>query len=268
MKGISMKVEDFFDISEFEHKDIFQGIGYMWELLEKVKKYLREHINPNIGEIESRESTLLKTYVIYQGVIIEEGFKLLPGSAIKGDFEVYLNGERLEGAIVVYSGATLADNQIYLGKGTVVEPGAYIKGPAIIGNNCEIRQGAYIRGNVLVGNKCIIGHATEVKNACFLDQAKAGHFAYIGDSILGNRVNLGAGTKLANLNIRSVPVRLKLDGKDVHTGLKKFGAILGDDVETGCNSVTNPGTMLGKKCAVYPNTTVKKGYYLPMTIIK
>lgn len=263
-----MKLENFFDISEFEYKDIFQNIDYVWETLRKIKNYITGRLNPNISGIVSREGILLRTHVIYKGVIIEDGFRLVVGDATKGDFEIYMDGEKLEGATVIYSGVTLADDQIYIGKGTVIEPGVYIKGPTIIGNNCEVRQGAYIRGNVLIGNRCVVGHTTEVKNACFLNQAKAGHFAYIGDSILGNKVNLGAGTKLANLNIRSAPIKLNLDGKIVDTGLKKFGAILGDGVETGCNTVTNPGTMLGKKCAVYPNTTVKKGYYPPMTIIK
>ncbi|MDI6785692.1 MAG: glucose-1-phosphate thymidylyltransferase [bacterium] len=263
-----MNLEDIFDISEFEHKDIFKDINYVWETLEKIKKYIKEHINPNVSSIANKEGILPRIYVTYKGVIIEGGFRLVVGDATKGEFGVYVNEEKLEGATVIYSGATLADEQIYIGKGTVIEPGAYIKGPTIIGNNCEIRQGAYIRGNVLVGNGCIVGHTTEVKNACFLNQAKAGHFAYIGDSILGNKVNLGAGTKLANLNIRNAPIQLRLNGKDINTNLRKFGAILGDDVETGCNSVTNPGTILGKGCAVYPNTTVKKGYYPPKTIIR
>jgi len=122
-----------------------------------------------------------------------------------GDFLLSGPLGKIEG--VVEQGVFLVNpEEISIGKGTIVEPGAYIKGPCIIGDHCEIRQGAYIRGNVITGNGCIIGHATEVKNALFLDGAKAGHFAYVGDSILGNRVNLGAGTKCANL---------RFDGKNV-----------------------------------------------------
>ena len=99
-----------------------------------------------------------------------------------------------------------------------------------------MRQGAYIRGNVLIGEHCVVGHATEIKSSVLLGDSKAGHFAYIGDSILG-RVNLGAGTKLANLKITGSPIVITVAGKEYHTGLKKFGAILGDGVETGCNSV-------------------------------
>lgn len=129
-----------------------------------------------------------------------------------------------------------------------------------------MRQGAYIRGNVLIGEHCVVGHATEIKSSVLLGDSKAGHFAYIGDSILG-RVNLGAGTKLANLKITGSPIVITVAGKEYHTGLKKFGAILGDGVETGCNSVTAPGTILGKDVRRYPNGTAR-GYYPPKTIIK
>ncbi|MBU2599920.1 glucose-1-phosphate thymidylyltransferase [bacterium] len=263
-----MDLENFFDISDFAHQGIFKDIDYVWQALGNIKSYLKEHLNPNITNLRNGGDFLLKTYVIYKGVLIEKGFRLVIGDVVKGNFEVYIENEKSEGASVIYSGVTLADENISIGKGTVIEPGAYIKGPTIIGDNCEIRQGAYIRGNVIIGNRCVIGHTTEVKNACFLNQAKAGHFAYVGDSILGNQVNLGAGTKLANLNIGSMPIQLKIEGKKITTDLKKFGAILGDRVETGCNSVTNPGTMLSKGCIVYPNTTVRKGYYPPQTVIK
>jgi bifunctional UDP-N-acetylglucosamine pyrophosphorylase / glucosamine-1-phosphate N-acetyltransferase len=141
---------------------------------------------------------------------------------------------------------------ISIGKGTVVEPGAYIKGPCIIGENCQIRQGAYIRGNVICGNNCVIGHATEVKNVLFLDHAQAAHFAYVGDSVLGNHTNLGAGTKCANLRFDNGPVSVHHDGRKVNTQLRKFGAVFGDLSQSGCNSVTSPGTLLGKGASIYP----------------
>ncbi len=141
---------------------------------------------------------------------------------------------------------------ITIGKGTVLEPGVYIKGPCIIGENCQVRQGAYVRGNVICGNKCVIGHATEVKNVLFLDNAQAAHFAYVGDSVLGNNTNLGAGTKCANLRFDNRPVSVFLDGRKVNTGLRKFGAVFGDLSQSGCNSVTSPGTLLGKGASIYP----------------
>lgn len=157
---------------------------------------------------------------------------------------------------VVHPGAHLEGDQIYIGTNTVVEPGAYIKGPTIIGDNCQIRHGAYIRGNVITGNNCVIGHATEVKGAVFLNEAKAGHFAYVGDSILGSKANLGAGTKLANLKIYNDEVYVQAGDYRYSTGLRKMGAIIGDGVEIGCNATTSPGTVIGKKSRIYPNTMI------------
>ena len=150
-------------------------------------------------------------------------------------------------------GATLVNpSQISIGKGSIVEPGAYIKGPCAMGENCTIRQGAYIRGDVITGNDCVIGHATEVKNALFLDNAHAAHFAYIGDSILGNNVNMGAGTKLANLKLNRAEVIIYYHQVKIKTGLRKFGALIGDGCQIGCNAVLNPGTILGKNVDCFP----------------
>jgi len=151
------------------------------------------------------------------------------------------------------TGVYLVDSHlISIGKGTVVEPGAYIKGPCIIGENCTIRHGAYVRGHVITGNKCVIGHDSELKNVILLNESHAPHFAYVGDSILGNRVNLGAGTVCANLKLDDQIVTIMQDGKRISTGLRKFGAIIGDDSKLGCNSVTNPGTIIGRGVFCYP----------------
>jgi NDP-sugar pyrophosphorylase family protein len=150
---------------------------------------------------------------------------------------------------------------IVIGRGCTVEPTAYIRGPVIIGDNVQVRHGAYIRGDCLIGDRCVIGHATEMKNAILLDDAKAPHFAYVGDSILGRRVNLGAGTRLANLKLDSGHVFVTAGGQRVDTGRRKFGAVLADDVETGCNSVLNPGTLIGRRSIVYPNCAI--GGYIP-----
>ncbi len=150
-------------------------------------------------------------------------------------------------------GTFLIDSHlISIGKGTVIEPGAYIKGPCYIGENCTIRHGAYIRGNFLAGDNCVIGHDTEVKNAIFLNHVHAAHFAYVGDSILGNDVNLGAGTKCANLKLDNQQVVLYYQNKNIETGLKKIGAVIGDRTQIGCNSVTNPGTFIGQDVLCYP----------------
>lgn len=145
---------------------------------------------------------------------------------------------------------------ISIGPGSVVEPGAYIQGPCIIGANCTVRHGAYIRGNFIAGNRCVIGHDTEVKNSIFLDGVQAAHFAYIGDSILGNNVNLGAGTKCANLKLDHGKIIIPYQGQRLNTDLKKLGAILGDHTQIGCNSVTNPGTLMGPGVLCYPCVNV------------
>ena len=149
--------------------------------------------------------------------------------------------------------AFLIDSEsISIGKGSIVEPGAYIQGPCVIGDNCVVRHGAYIRGNVLTGHSCVIGHDTEIKSSVLLDRSHAAHFAYLGNTILGNNVNLGAGVKCANFKLDHQTIHVYLDGKKVDTGLRKLGAIIGDNTQIGCNSVTNPGTLIGKDVRCYP----------------
>lgn len=143
-------------------------------------------------------------------------------------------------------------DQISIGIGTVVEPGAYIQGPCIIGNYCTIRHGAYIRGNVVIGDHSVVGHNTEVKGSIFLNHAQAAHFSYVGDSIIGNHVNLGAGAKLANLLFNKKSIKVQTGENKIDTKRRKLGAILGDNSQIGCNSVTNPGTILCKRACVHP----------------
>lgn len=155
--------------------------------------------------------------------------------------------------IAIPPGAFLKNpDWISIGPGTVVEEGAYIRGPCVIGSHCTVRQGAYIRGDFLCGDRCVIGHDTEIKNALFLNDVHAAHFAYVGDSILGNHVNLGAGTKCANLKLDNSFVEVAFGEERLPTQLRKFGAILGDYTQIGCNAVTNPGTLLGKRVLCYP----------------
>jgi len=259
-----LKSEDFFDLSQTRFKSLFEDTEYVWDALKKLKKYIGDNIRPNVSDLRKKgEIFINKTLVLYEDKVIESGFDV---SISKKKLIIKKDGEILDGASVIYAGAILMDNEIYIGKGTIVEPGVLIKGPAIIGDNTELRQGAYLRGDTLVGDGCVVGHTTELKSCAMLGGSKAGHFAYIGDSILG-QVNLGAGTKLANLKIVESDVVISIEGKRYETGLRKFGAILADGVETGCNSVTTPGTILGKDVLLYPNTTAR-GYCPPKTIIK
>ena len=149
----------------------------------------------------------------------------------------------------VISSQAIIGERVYLGEGTIVEHGACIEGPAIIGNNCHIRHGAYIRSHVIIGNNCVIGNSSELKNCLLFNDCQVPHFNYVGDSILGNHAHLGAGVILSNL--KSVPGNVMVNGQD--TGLRKFGALVGDHAELGCNSVLNPGSVIGKNSVVYPN---------------
>ena len=174
-------------------------------------------------------------------------------------------------------GAHIGTAPIYIGEGARIEPGAYVEGPAWIGPGAVVRHGAFVRENVIMLPKSILGHASEAKNSLFLINAHAPHFSYVGDSILGNNTNLGAGTKLSNLTLLSEKdqlsgkrptIKLHIDGREYDTGLAKFGAVLGDETQTGCNSVLNPGCVIGRRCLVYANMSLRKGYYPAESVMK
>ncbi|HEX7654315.1 MAG TPA: DapH/DapD/GlmU-related protein [Verrucomicrobiae bacterium] len=151
-----------------------------------------------------------------------------------------------------FPGATIGE-RVIIGAGTVVEPGAMIKGPAIIGKNCQIRHNAYIRENVIVGDDCVVGNASELKNAVLFNGVQVPHYNYVGDSILGYKAHLGAGVKVSNIKLMPGNISVPMEGKPHDTGLRKFGALLGDKAEVGCNAVLNPGSILGRGAVVYPN---------------
>jgi NDP-sugar pyrophosphorylase family protein len=162
-------------------------------------------------------------------------------------------------------GVAFIGDKVFIGEGTVIEDGAMIKGPAIIGRNCEIRHNAYIREQVIIGDNCVVGNACEVKNSLLFNGAVAPHFNYIGDSILGHKAHLGAGVKISNFKLVPGNILVEIDGKRFDTGLRKFGALLGDRTDIGCNAVLNPGTIIGRDSVVYPNTNWRG--FLPAKMI-
>jgi bifunctional UDP-N-acetylglucosamine pyrophosphorylase / glucosamine-1-phosphate N-acetyltransferase len=165
-------------------------------------------------------------------------------------------------------GKPFVSNAVFVGRGTIIEQGAMIKGPAWIGEGCEIRNGAYIRENVIVGSGCVIGNSCEFKNCIVFDECQVPHFNYVGDSILGHRAHLGAGVILSNVKLDRGEITVPLgNGTIVPTGLKKFGAIVGDFAEIGCNSVINPGSIIGRNSIIYPST-VWKGVVPENSIVK
>jgi NDP-sugar pyrophosphorylase family protein len=166
--------------------------------------------------------------------------------------EAYLDKVAKQNPLKRFPGVSIGE-RVMIGDGTVVEPGVFIKGPAIIGKNCQIRHSAYFRENVIIGNGCVVGNSTELKNALLFNGAQAPHYNYVGDSILGHKAHLGAGVKISNLKMFPGNIEVEVDGTPFDTGLRKFGALLGDGAEVGCNAVLNPGSILGRGAVIYPN---------------
>ena len=225
-----LRPDDFFDLSDPLVEALFEGSEYVWEAVGKIRWHTRR-----------------------------------------------LTRDRRKVLGAIEPGAFVSERAVYIAEGARVEPGAYVLGPAYIGTGAVVRHGAFVRENVIMCPGSVLGHASEAKNSLFLPRAHAPHFNYVGDSILGHRVNLGAGTKLSNLTMVSVkdprtgkrPALTLTVGEETYdTGLAKLGAILGDDVQTGCNSVLNPGVLLGPRALVYANASVRKGYYPPDVIVK
>lgn len=198
-----LQKENFFDLSNFEFRDIFDNTDSVWEVLLNIGKYLNS---------------------LFQKRIIVANYK--------------------------------DKKNVFVGEDSIVHESAEIIGPAIIGKNCVIGHGSYLRENCLFGDGVHIGHGGEVKNSIFLNNAKAAHLNYIGDSIIGNNVNISGGAMIANYRLDKRSVGVRAGNQWVETGLQKFGAIIGDESIIGVNTVLNPGTVLGKKTIVYPLVSV------------
>lgn len=248
----SIMFNNFFShLESFEGKSIFQDCQFLWSPLAKIESYILKKIseaeeNPGLPvgfELQSpsdkNEDPMLKLILINKYLKLQEPF-------ISKELNIFIE------------------------EGVILEPTAIIKPSLYIGKNTEVRQGAYVRGNVIVGEKCVIGHTTEIKNSIIMNHSEAGHFAYIGDSIIGSYVNLGAGVKLANLQFRTEEEKIKgfireisinIDREIIHTQREKLGAVIGDFGEIGCNAVTSPGTLLENNMRIYPNVNVQKGLY-------
>ena len=215
---------ELFDLNQTAHAALFDGCNYAWEALKKIEAYLA-NIPP------------------------QNASPRFPGTTI--------------------------GNRVIIGHDTVIEPGAMIIGPAIIGKNCRIRHNAYLRENVIIGDDCVVGNSSELKNTLLFNGAQVPHFNYVGDSILGHKAHLGAGVKISNVKLFPGNIQVEVQGlkakgqsletnaaaletlgfgpRTLDTGLRKFGALLGDGAEAGCNAVLNPGSILGRGAVVYPN---------------
>lgn len=165
-----------------------------------------------------------------------------------------LAAHRFEAALPKVPPGVHLEGFVHLDPTVKLPPYATIIGPTWIGARTEIRPGAYIRGNVIVGEDCVLGNACEFKNCLLMDRVQVPHFSYVGDSVLGNDAHLGAGVICSNLRLDQQEVMLELDGQTVGSGLRKFGAILGEKAEAGCNAALMPGTLLGRRSLVMPLT--------------
>lgn len=175
---------------------------------------------------------------------------------------------------IVKLGETLPEDRyerkgenIWIAKSARVFPSAYIAGPCIIDEDAEVRHCAFIRGSAIVGKGCVVGNSTELKNVILFNKVQVPHYNYVGDSILGFKAHMGAGSITSNVKSDKTLVVVKSDGENIETGLKKFGAMLGDNVEVGCNSVLNPGTVVGRSTNIYPTSCVR-GYIPANSIYK
>lgn len=178
------------------------------------------------------------------------------------------------GDFILKLGATLSDDEydkvsedVWVAKSAKVAPSAYIAGPTIIGKGAEIRHCAFIRGKAIVGENAVVGNSVELKNVVIFNNAQVPHYNYVGDSILGYKAHMGAGSITSNLKSDKSLVTIMYKGNKVETGLKKMGAVLGDNVEVGCNSVLNPGTVIGRCSNIYPLSSVR-GYVEECSIYK
>ena len=147
--------------------------------------------------------------------------------------------------------------QVWIARDAKIYPNNYIAGPCIIGHETEVRPGAFVRGSALVGSHCVVGNSTELKNVILLDNVQVPHYNYVGDSILGYRSHMGAGSITSNVKSDKKLIVVRCGEERIETGLKKMGAMLGDGVEVGCNSVLNPGTVIGRNSNVYPTSCVR-----------
>lgn len=200
--------------------------------------------NVKITELFSLEHTIAADYL--------RGFTY-PWEALKGI-----------GELIVALGKSLSSDEydnpsenVWIHKTAKIFPSAYIGAPCIIGANTEVRHCAFIRGSALVGENCVVGNSVELKNVIIFDNVQTPHYNYVGDSILGYRSHMGAGSITSNVKSDKTNVVIKSNGEEIETGIKKIGAMLGDCVEVGCNSVLNPGTIVGKNSSIYPTSCVR-----------
>jgi UDP-N-acetylglucosamine diphosphorylase / glucose-1-phosphate thymidylyltransferase / UDP-N-acetylgalactosamine diphosphorylase / glucosamine-1-phosphate N-acetyltransferase / galactosamine-1-phosphate N-acetyltransferase len=251
----------FFDLSQFAHRAIFDGVEYVWEALAHIPAYVDTffaHLDLDhrvAGEVEPGTLIVGERITVASGAVVEAGVQ------IRGR-DIYIG----PGA-VLEAGAYLKGEKIYIGPGALVER-AWLKGQRIlVDRGAKVLVNTRLRDNVIIGEEAEAGFSADIKNAVFLPRATAAHFVYAGDSLVGRGVNLADKTTLSNLRHDGRAPRVRVGDDLVDTGLRKFGAVIGDGVRTGCVTTTNPGTLVGPGVWTYDHT-VLSGVIPANTIVK
>jgi hypothetical protein len=279
-----LKVETYFDFGAhpFRHEALFQrdDVNSVYGAILAIDDYAKSWLGENLPKLKEGGNVTVCTDDVpgvectgHFTALVEEGATFQPGRIVGAN-------DGSGGTVYIAAGASVVgtkiylDKDIYVGEGTVIEPGVGVKGPTIIGKNNDIRQGAYLRGDVITGDGCIM--RGELKNTVLLDKANFPHPSYVGDSICGFMSHFGNQATAANLGIFEglregddrKNIVVKAGGKSYDLGKPKMGICLGDFSQVGCNSVSDPGTFLGPKTIVYSLTRITKGFYGPNEILK
>ncbi len=269
-----LRPEYFFDLERMEYKELFEGVSYVWEIVKKMQD------GSTVDELTRRRCEAVShagenpTDVMGSvEVRIAAGAAVGPRVAISGDGGlVCIDAEaQVRPGTMIIAGK----NAIYIGRGAKVGPNAHLdatKGSICVGEKATLRQGSYLRELSLIATKATVGNSCEVKCALIGPEAEVPHFNYVGDSVFGYKAHTGAGVKISNLKITPDPnkvntVKVRYEGQVYDTGMRKFGVILGDRAQVGCNSVANPGTFVGKNTLIYTGSNIV-GLIPANTIVK
>ena len=269
-----LKPEYFFDMNLVEYKELFDDVSFVWEIVKKMQdKTAVDNVTRSRCESVPHAGVNSANVVGIVDIRVGAEAKLSPNVTISGEGGLVCIDE---GANILPGTMIIAgNNSVYIGRDAKVGPNAHIdasKGSICVGNGATLRQGAYLRELSVIASKATIGNSCEIKCALIGPQAEVPHFNYVGDSVLGFKAHMGAGVKISNLKITPDPkkvnsVKVRHDGEVYDSGMRKFGVILGDKAQMGCNSVANPGTFVGKNVLIYTNSSVV-GFIPEGTIVK
>lgn len=269
-----LKPSYFFDLESMEYQELFENVSFVWEVIKKMQEGAPvDQLTRAKCEVVSGSGEKPADISGSVEVRIAEGAKVGPYVVISGDGGLVCidKGAQVRPGTMIIAGK----NAVYIGPGAKIGPNAHLdatKGSICVGEKSTLRQSSYLRELALIGTKATIGNSCEIKCALIGREAEVPHFSYVGDSIFGYKAHTGAGVKISNLKITPDPekvntVKVQYNGETYDTGMRKFGAILGDHAQLGCNSVANPGTFIGKNSLVYSGSNII-GFIPENTIVK